>query len=146
MTSRVTWPLRSISTSKDKWKLYLQKLFKNKIIRFRLDSIQVSAPMVELSALLTYDLWGWKNKYIFLIPFLSLSPSSFLSVLLPPLLSHMRIKKAKVNCWPKIAFYPLKKHFFILGFSRSSCKKGRRKAQKRPVILIFGKRCLTLFW
>ena len=41
---------------------------------------------------------------------------------------YMRIKKAKVNCWPKIAFYPLKKHFFILGFLRSSCKKGRRKA------------------
>ena len=41
---------------------------------------------------------------------------------------YMRIKKAKVNCWPKIAFYPLKKHYFILGFLRSSCKKGHRKA------------------
>ena len=49
----------------------------------------------------------------------------------------MRIKKDRVNCWPKIAFYPLKRHFFILGFLRSSCKKGRRKAQKRTMTLIF---------
>ena len=49
----------------------------------------------------------------------------------------MRIKIIKVNYWPKIAFWPLKWHFFILEFSRSSCKKGRRKAQKRPMTLIF---------
>ena len=42
-----------------------------------------------------------------------------------------------MNCWPKIAFYALKRHLFILGFSRSSWKKGRRKAQKRHMTLIF---------
>ena len=57
----------------------------------------------------------------------------------------MKIKKAKLNHWPKVAFYPLKRHFFILGFSRSSWKKGRRKAQIRPMTLIFCKRFLTLF-
>ena len=49
----------------------------------------------------------------------------------------IRIKIIKVNYWPKVAFYPLKLHFFILGFSRSSCKKGHRKANIRPMTLIF---------
>ena len=40
----------------------------------------------------------------------------------------IKIKKVHLKWKPKIAFYPLKLHFFILGFSRSSYKKSRRKA------------------